>query len=570
MSSMWEMISWGLAAVSGGLLISLIIILTKLKKIRFRLRSFAAKESESASHTTGPKTIQELEESLRRLEARAKFFFEESQSFNIVIGMDGSIIDLNRAFLNIFEVEKEELVGRDLLELIAPDQREECASYISQHQEDKYTAKQEFEFPGKRGGRRILFGEQHLTIVHDFVPAGILISGIDVTLLRQFELQEGELKQKLALSARMETLGIMAGGIAHDLKNLFNPVLAYPDIILRQLPPDSPMVVQVTRIKSAASRAAELILNFLSLARRGRLELQPMDINDVVTSYHESMGFKTMESRFPVVVITVHLSDHLPPVMGLAPQLLSVIMNLVRNGCEAIEMEGELRITTSLRKLDSPHKGWQQIPRGEYVVIQISDSGKGIKPEDIRSVFTPFASSKTMGRSGSGLGLVVVSGVIDDMGGYIDLRSEVGRGTSFYIYLPALSDKDNGLDRDLAGVERIMVVDDNEEDRKDTCRVLDLLGYEVVSFSGEEALEYLKDHGVDLVVLDLMLEFTSGLDLYSKILEFKPDQKGIIVSGFLNPLDCKRAASLGITRSVDKPVDRQRLGRAVRDELERS
>ncbi|HDL65076.1 MAG TPA: PAS domain S-box protein, partial [Proteobacteria bacterium] len=554
----------------GILVIWLVILLVKLKKIRFRLRSFTEKEPESNPSPDGPKTMQELEEALRGEKARSNFFFEESQSFNIIIGMDGRIIDLNRALLNIFGVEKEELVGRDVIELVAPDQREECASYIKRHQEDKYTSNQEFEFTGKQGVRRILFGEQHLTIVHDFVPSGILISGIDVTPLRQFELQEGELKQKLALSARMETLGIMAGGIAHDLKNLFNPVLAYPDIILRDLPPDSPMAVQVTRIKSAASRAAELILNFLSLARRGRLELQPININDVVTSYHESMGFKTMESRFPAVAITVHLSDTLPPVMGLAPQLLSVIMNLVRNGCEAIESEGELRVTTSCRKLDSPHKGWQQIPRGEYVVLQISDSGKGIKPEDIRAIFTPFASGKKMGKSGSGLGLVVVSGVIDDMGGYIDLRSELGRGTNFYIYLPTFSEKDSGLELDLTGVERIMVVDDNEDDRKDTCRVLDLLGYEVVSFSGEEALEYLKDHGVALVVLDLMLEFTSGLDLYSKIIEFNPDQKAIIVSGFLNPLDCKRASSLGIIRCVDKPVDRHRLGRAVREEIERS
>jgi len=147
--------------------------------------------------------------------------------------------------------------------------------------------------------------------------------------------------------------------------------------------------------------------------------------------------------------------------------------------------------------------------------------------------------------------------------------SLVGEQT-FYIYLPTLSEKDSVPERDLTGVERIMVVDDNEDDRKDICRVLDLLGYEVVSFSGEEALEYLKDHGVAMVVLDLMFEFTSGLDLYSKIIEFNPDQSGIIVSGFLNPLDCKRAASLGITRCIDKPVDRQRLGRAVRDELERS
>ena len=569
MNHMWEMISLGLAVVSGGLLIVLIILLVKLKKIRFRLTSFT--EKDTAMDSSPPaKTIEELEEIIRGLEARSQFFFEESQLFNVVIGMDGRILDLNRAVLNIFEVEKEELVGKDIMDLIAPDQREECSSYISRHQKDKFTSNQEFEFSGKTGSRRIFFGERHLNIVKNFVPIGILISGIDVTPLRQFEMQEEELKQKLALSARMETLGLMAGGIAHDLKNLFNPVLAYPDIILRQLPPDSPMAVQVKRIKSAASRSAELILNFLSLARRGRLELQPINVNDVVTAYYNSMGHKTMESRFPGITITVKLSDPLPPVMGLAPQLMSVIMNLVRNGCEAMESEGELLITTYFRKLDSPHRGLQQIPRGEYVVLQISDSGKGINPEDIRSIFTPFASGKKMGMSGSGLGLVVVSGVIDDMDGYIDVRSEIGRGTGFYIYLSALSDEDDVSDRDLIGVERIMVVDDNEDDRDDTCRVLDLLGYEVVSFSGEEALEYLKEHSVALVILDLMLEFTNGLDLYSKIIEAAPSLKGIIVSGFLNPIDSKRASSLGIKRCIEKPVDRLRLGQAVRGELDRS
>ena len=204
------------------------------------------------------------------------------------------------------------------------------------------------------------------------------------------------------------------------------------------------------------------------------------------------------------------------------------------------------------------------------MVLQISDSGKGINLEDLRSIFTPFASGKKMGMSGSGLGLVVVSSVIDDMGGYIDVRSELGRGTGFYIYLSALSKEADGLERDLTGVERILVVDDNEDDRDDTCRVLDLLGYEVVSFSGEEALEYLKEHSVALVVLDLMLEFTNGLDLYSKIIEANPSLKGIIVSGFLNPIDSKRASSLGIKRCIEKPVDRLRLGQAIRGELDRS
>jgi len=569
MNNMWEIISWALAAISIGLVCYLIVLLVKFKKIRFRLTSFTDKEAESRPRPPGSRTRQELEETLRGLEARSSFFFEESQTYNIVIGRDGRILDLNRAFLNIFDKEKKELIGRDLLELVAPDLREQCSAYISSHREDKYTSEQEVEFSGKQGVRRILFGERHLTVVQDYVPVGILISGIDVTPLRQVELQEGELKRQLALSARMETLGIMAGGIAHDLKNLFNPVLSYPDFILERLPPESPLAVPVTRIKDAASRAAELILNFLALARRGRLDLKPVDINGVVRSYIKSMGFRTLETRFPRVTVTLDLADELPPVMGLAPQFLSVIMNVVRNGCEAMESGGELRISTYSRTLDTPHKGRQQIPRGEYVVIEVSDSGRGIRPEDLSAIFTPFASGKKMGRSGSGLGLIVVSGVIDDLNGYLDVRSELGRGTEFYIYLTALSETVSSTDRGLTGVERLLVVDNSEEDRREVCRVLTSLGYEVVSFEGEEALEYLKDHPADLVVIDLMLKYASGLDIYSKMLEIRPDQKGIIVSGFLNPRDCRHAADLGISRCIEKPVDRERLGRAVRDELDK-
>ncbi|MEA1927994.1 MAG: ATP-binding protein, partial [Candidatus Auribacterota bacterium] len=570
MDNIWALASLGLAALSFVLLIWLIILLVKLKKLKFQGSSPAIIEEDQEYPGTGEEIKDDSASNRRALQARARFFFEEAQTYNIIIGMDGRIIDLNRAFLNIFEKEKKDLIGKDILELVGPDQRENFSIYISRHRDDKFTSVREVEFSGKQGGRRILFGERHLTVVRDYVPVGILISGIDVTSLRQVETQEDELKKKLSLSIRMETLGIMAGGIAHDLKNLFNPVLSYPDFILKELPPDSPLAEPVMRIKTAASRAAELILNFLSLARRGRLELEPININDVITAYQNSTGFKTLGSRFPRVTIKVELSQDVTPVLGIAPQLMSIIMNLVRNGCEAMEEGGELRVSTYYRKLDAPHKGWQQIPRGEYIVIKVSDEGKGIKPDDLPTIFSPFSSGKKMGQSGSGLGLVVVSSVIEDFNGYIDVQSEPGRGTDFDIYFPVLPDADDHSDRDLSGVEKLLIVDDNEEDRKETIRILSSLGYEPISFSGEDAVEYLKDNQVDLVVIDLMLEYTGGLDLYSRILEMKPGQKCVIVSGFLNSGDCRRASNMGVTRCVEKPVDRERLGRAVRGELDRT
>ncbi len=568
MNHMWEIISLSLAVLSIGLVIWLIMLLVKLKKIQFRMSSFAEGEIERIKGVRSLK-IEELQDQLRRLEAGYRFFFEEAQIINVVIGMDGKVLDLNRSFLNIFDRAKEEMIGKDLLDLAVPSGRERFSHYLLRHREDKYTSEEEVAFPGKQGVRTILFGERHLTIVKEFVPQGILLSGVDITAVCQFEAEEAELKRKLALSARMETLGIMAGGIAHDLKNLFNPILSYPDFISEKLPTDSELRVPVLRIKDAASRAAELVQNFLTLARRGRTDLCPVDVNGVVRNYIQSMGFKTLESRFPQVQVKLQLAEELPPVRGLAPQLLCVIMNLVRNGCEAMESGGELTVATFIRKLEAPHRGLQQIPRGEYVVIRVSDSGKGFSRDSLSKIFTPFSSGKQMGSSGSGLGLVVVAGVIEDHHGYIDVTSEAGKGTTFSMYLRAERQVTGPTPVDHPGPARLLVVDNSEDDRKKIERQLILLGYDAASVpDGEAAYAYVKRHPADLIVMDLKLDYTTGLDVYGRILEICPRQKCIIISGCLDHQARERAARLGITRCLEKPVETEILGKKIREELE--
>ncbi|MFH1039255.1 MAG: response regulator [PVC group bacterium] len=558
-----------LAALSIGLVVWLVILLVKLKKIQFRFMSFAAGEIEKTKSSRS-REIEELQDKIRGFEAGWRFFFEEAQVYNVIIGMDGRILDMNRAFLNIFDREKESLQGKDLPELAVPGRREQFSQYLIRHREDKYTSEQEVEFPGKKGARFILFGERHLTVVENFVPRGVLLSGVDITALRQFEAAQENLKQKLALSARMEALGIMAGGIAHDLKNLFNPVLTYPDFISERLPADSELRVPVLRIKDAASRAADLVQNFLTLARRGRTDLASVDVNGVVRAYIQSMGFKTLESRFPRTRVGLRLAEELPPVMGQAPQLLCAIMNLVRNGCEAMESGGELTIATFLKKLDAPHRGLQQIPRGEYVVVQISDSGKGIKRKSLDRRFIPFSSGKEMGNSGSGLGLVVVAGVIEDHHGYMDVASEVGKGTIFTVYLRPVQKPAGPGAAARPGPASILVVDNSDDDRKKIVRQLILLGHETAAVAdGEEAYQYVKAHPVDLILMDLKLDYASGLDVFSRITEISPRQKCIVLSGCLDHQALERAAQLGIPRCLEKPVETETLGRAVREELER-
>lgn len=567
---MWETIALILAGLAMVLLVWLVVLLGRMKKIRFRFRSQAAEEIEKIREVRGLK-IEELRERVQPLEAGYRFFFEEAQTYNVVLDREGRVRDINRAFLNLFDREKSDLEGVDFLELAAPEERSGLEEYLRAHQKNQYTPEREVGFAGPRGNRRILFGERHLTVVEDSVPAGIMISGIDVTARRRVEAGEEDLKKRLALSARMETLGIMAGGIAHDLKNLFNPVLSYPDFIADRLPPESELRGPVTRIKKAAAQAAELVQNFLALARRGKLELQPLDLNAVVRSYIQSLGFKTLEDRFPRARVRLDLASDLPPVMGLAPQLLSVLMNLVKNGCEAMEEGGEIVVATFVRRLTEPHRGYQQIPRGDYAVLQVEDSGKGMGAEEARSIFAPFTSGKEMGSSGTGLGMVVVAGVVEDHQGYIDVRSKPGEGTAVMLYFRAPEGRADETSSSLGRGERILVVDDDDADRRETARRLFALGYEVAQAAdGKEALGYVRRHPVALVIMDLVLDNENGIDIYRRIMEIIPRARCVMVSGGLDQRAREEAAALGITGVLEKPAGDEELARVVREELEKA
>lgn len=573
-----EVAVWQLVCAVLGLLC--LILFSALVRSRRKTREILAHPPPSPEEETEPQAIvgrseffddREKEiETLRQLEAKVEFFFEESQTFNLVIGMDGKLLDVNRAFLNIFDMEKAGLIGRNPAELVVAEQREEFSKYLAKHLEDKFASHLEVDFEGSAEPRKILLGERHVNIVKNFVPTGILLSGVDVTHLRRSEEKEGALKKQLALTARMETLGILAGGVAHDLKNLFSPILSYPEFIKKQLPPDSPLRASLDKIEQSAVRSLEVIQNFLTLARRGKYELEPMDINNVIETYLESADFNEIK-RCSDIKVQLDLAKELPLVEGLSSQMMNVIMNLTRNACEAMSSGGALRITTSRKKLEFPHKGFQQIPIGDYVVVEIDDEGTGIKKEDLSSIFVPFASKKKMGRSGSGLGTVIISGVIADHRGYIDIDTEVGKGTKFYIYLRALQDTSiRKKEEDLTGSEKVLVVDNSKEDRELAERFLLDLGYRVDSVeSGAETLDYLKKNEADIVVLDIVLDDSNGIDIFSEVLKFKPKQKVVVVSSYWNPDDRKKASRLGITQCLEKPINCDTIGQAVREELDK-
>jgi CheY-like chemotaxis protein len=269
------------------------------------------------------------------------------------------------------------------------------------------------------------------------------------------------------------------------------------------------------------------------------------------------------------------LEEALPNIKGSPVHLGKTIMNLLSNASEAISGRGEVIIRTENRYLDKPIRGYDDVQEGDYVVLTVSDNGRGISASDIKKIFEPFYTKKVMGRSGTGLGLAVVWGTVKDHDGYIDVQSEDGKGSTFTIYLPATreevaGDEEKTSPEEYMGEgETILVVDDVKEQREVVTSMLTRLGYRVESVSGgEEAIAYLKAKKVDLIVLDMIMDpGMDGLETYQRILAINPEQKAIIVSGFSETDRVKKALELGAGAYVRKPYILEKIGMAIRKEL---
>ena len=252
-------------------------------------------------------------------------------------------------------------------------------------------------------------------------------------------------------------------------------------------------------------------------------------------------------------------------------------MNLVSNAAEAMHYGGEISISTENRYIDRPIRGYDHIDEGDYVILEVSDTGTGISPEDMERIFEPFYTKKVMVRSVTGLGMAVVLGTVKDHRGYIDIQSAKGKGTTFTIYFPVTrkelsKDKSHLSIKEYMGKgESVLIVDDVAQQRDIASSILNKLHYSVTTVSsGEEAIDYLKENSANLLLLDMIMEpGIDGLETYKRILKLHPSQKAIIVSGFSETKRVKAAQKLGAGVYVKKPFLLEKIGLAVRKELDK-
>ena len=383
-----------------------------------------------------------------------------------------------------------------------------------------------------------------------------------------------KLQEQLFKSQKMESLGLLAGGVAHDLNNVLSGIVSYPELLLMKLPDDSEFNKPLKTVMESGNRAAAIVQDLLTIARGVIITKEPIKLNTLISDYFGSPEFKKLKQFYPGVTFKTNLAEDLLNIDASDIHIRKVLMNLIANAAEAVKESGNVSVSTDNRFLDKPLKGYEEIDIGEYAVFAVADDGPGISTRDLKRIFEPFYTKKKMGRSGTGLGLSVVWNVMQDHKGYINIKSDEA-GTLFELYFPisrgALSTTDANLS--LASYkgngETILIVDDIESQREITSMMLDMLGYQSVSVpSGEEAVEYLKRHAVDIVLLDMIMEpGINGYETYRRIIKIHPGQKAIILSGFAETKDVKKAQSLGAGKYLKKPIIIEKLGVAVKEAL---
>ncbi len=391
----------------------------------------------------------------------------------------------------------------------------------------------------------------------------------DITELKKLE-------ERLLRSEKMEALGMLAGGVAHDLNNVLGIVVGFSELLLRTNIEPSSVKPQLENIKRGGQRAAAIVEDLLTLARRGVASRQVLNLNKIISDLQQSPELGKLCEHHPRVEIKTDLAQPPLNISGSSIHLSKSLFNLVSNASEAMPQGGILTIKTANQYLDKPIKGYDEVREGDYVVLSVSDTGEGILAADLKHIFEPFYTKKVMGRSGTGLGLSVVWGTVKDHQGYIDIQSEEGKGTTFTLYFPITRQEIDApatiraISEYMGNGESILVVDDVKEQRDLAVSMLGMLNYIVSSVpGGEDAIAFVKQHPVDLIVLDMIMEpGMDGLDTYKKIVDVNPGQKAIIVSGYAETDRVTQAQELGAGPFVKKPYVLENIGLAVRKHLD--
>ncbi len=518
----------------------------------------------------------QTKKALKESEERFRTFMETASDFMLIVDKDGNLTYVNESMARTLGYSKKELMGMYIGEILSKKILDETYMPNAEILVSKGEISPENIFLTK--DNKEIYGEIKLTAFYDSAGNFAGSRGVfrDLSEHKQAEEEKEKLRIQLQQAKKMEAIGTLAGGVAHDLNNILSGIVSYPDLLLMQLPENSPFRAPILTMQETGQKAAAIVQDLLTLARRGVAVTEATNLNKVILSYLQSPEYNKMKSYHPGVETETDLDADIMNILGSPVHLSKTIMNLLSNAAEAMPNGGKIRITTENRYVSKVISGYNDVKEGDYVVLTVSDTGEGIPQEDMERIFEPFYTKKKMGKSGTGLGMAVVWGTILDHKGHIDLQSIPEKGTTFTLFFPItreeLAEKQSSLpiEEYMGNGESILIVDDVKEQRQIASAILSELKYAVTTVSsGEEAVEYMQQHSTDLLVLDMiMAPGIDGLETYKKILQAHPQQKAIIASGFSETDNVKEAEKLGVGHYIKKPYTLEKIGTAVKAELE--
>ncbi len=511
-------------------------------------------------------------EALRESEEMFRSLAEKSPNM-IFIHQGGRVVYANEQCERLTGYSRDELCRPDFdfLTLIAPESIEIVKAQLAKHIRGEEVPPYEYSVLAS-DGRRIqalcatrLIGYQGTKAI-----LGVIT---DISDRKRAEQERLGLEQQILHAQKLESLGVLAGGIAHDFNNLLMGVLGYASLILGELAPEAPMRPAIEKIEQAALRAADLTNQMLAYSGKGKFVVRKVQLSDVVTEIARLLEVSISKKTS----LRFDFKEDLPPIEADATQLRQVIMNLITNASEAIgDRSGVVSIATGSITADSDYLAGtypeHDLPEGEYVFLEVSDTGCGMDQETVSKIFDPFFSTKFTGR---GLGLAAVLGIVRGHQGTIKVYSEQGTGTNIKVLFPAA---DPGK-ADLAGSPRpepggevsglgrcVLVVDDDSMVREVACSILESVGFEVCQAgNGEEGVKVFESRAdeIDLVLLDTTMPKMGGEEAFRRMRRIRPDVRVVLTSGYNEQEVTSRFAGKELSGFLQKPFRALKLLKTI-------
>jgi PAS domain S-box-containing protein len=498
------------------------------------------------------KAIKEREADIVESENRMRELFERVEHAIFRLDARGAIIDANSRFRDLFgtpEMFWEVLGGEEkVLGCL-----QEASSGVAVHREKRAVG---------RDGELVISLSLYPVIGLDGDIGGYDGYLIDITEKKRME--EGLLR-----SQKLEAVGTLAGGMAHDFNNILTAVLGYSEIMLEEIKEGQPYYQAVTTINDAAKRGADLAMKILSVTRREQLSIKAIHLNELVRSSIELLRRSIPKD----IQIVTELGDDIPTIMADPSQIQQVLLNLAINARDAMADGGTLMVGLGMVAEETGAGGGPQ-GTGGFIKLYVSDTGVGMSKVTQGRIFDPFYTTKEAGK-GTGLGLYIVHSIVSNHGGHINLYSEQGKGTIFNVYLPVVKGEEVAEHEEvgeLRGSEMILVIDDEAAVREMSRDLLGRLGYEVkLADGGSEGLRVFREmkDKISLVVLDMMMPERGGKEVFRLLKEIKPDARVLLCSGFCQEgyAGIEDLLKEGADGFVQKPFSRRQIALALRKAL---